>query len=138
MILATCHPERQRHSVNGLCHSCHNRHRWQTEPTYRAKKLESARLWRANRIGKPHWNRIRKLRAKYGITLADYDAMYVAQSGKCAICTDWHAKLHIDHDHITNRVRQLLCQLCNRGIGHFKEDPARLLAAADYVKKHLT
>lgn len=66
----------------------------------------------------------------------------------CTICGD-EGNLVVDHDHKTNQVRGLLCNHCNRGLGHFKDNPnlleyARiyLLAAdnkpeaADYVKKH--
>ena len=70
---------------------------------------------------------------KYGITLDTYNEMYTEQSGCCKICNEHYDKLHIDHDHNTNRVRGLLCGLCNRGIGCLKDDVLRLQEAINYL-----
>jgi hypothetical protein len=43
----------------------------------------------------------------------------------------------VDHCHITGRVRALLCQACNTGIGKLKEDPALIRKSADYVEVQL-
>ncbi len=92
----------------------------------------------------PRVTRKHKLR-DYGITQADYDAMYEQQGGRCAICRGvkepWEPAggagrqrfLVVDHDHKTGRVRALLCWNCNCGIGHFREDRSIILAAAAYV-----
>lgn len=78
---------------------------------------------------------------QYGITPEDFDAMLAAQNGRCAICGEppdpdgkgAYSRLHIDHDHQTGVVRGLLCGRCNQGLGYFKDDPARLSAAIDYL-----
>jgi hypothetical protein len=75
------------------------------------------------------------LRRRYGITAQDADAMLEAQGGLCAICRAAPAA-HVDHDHETSAVRALLCFNCNGGLGQFKDDPAVLRAAADYVEEH--
>lgn len=79
---------------------------------------------------------------KYGLTPEDYERMNVEQAGRCAICggtsarSDSQAGLVVDHDHKTGKVRQLLCNLCNTGIGQLREDPEILTAAIEYLKKH--
>jgi hypothetical protein len=75
------------------------------------------------------------LQRRYGITAEEADAMFAAQDGLCAICRTAPAA-HVDHDHATGRVRELLCFGCNGGLGQFKDDPATLRAAARYVERH--
>lgn len=76
------------------------------------------------------------LKTRYGITIAQYDALAEAQGGGCALCgkaCTTGKRLAVDHDHATGRVRGLLCRKCNRGLGHFDDDPAALRRAADYL-----
>lgn len=82
------------------------------------------------------------LRRKFGITGEDFARMLAAQDGVCAVCKkpETHTypsgkvkELAVDHCHDTNVVRGLLCFNCNQGIGRFKDDPALLRAAADYL-----
>lgn len=73
---------------------------------------------------------------RYGLTLEDFDRMFAEQDGRCAACDGRSEKrLHIDHDHSTGRIRGLLCENCNLGIGKFKDDPERLESAARYLRE---
>ena len=51
---------------------------------------------------------------------------------ECVICGD-KSKLVVDHDHKTGQVRGMLCEHCNRGLGHFRDDPLLLEFAAQYL-----
>jgi hypothetical protein len=81
------------------------------------------------------------LKSKYGITLAEYDAMAKKQDGKCAICESAEpkgngARFAIDHSHKTGKVRGLLCGPCNTAIGKFQDDIAILQSAIEYLRDH--
>lgn len=79
----------------------------------------------------------RNLKKKYGISLEEYLWKFDAQDGKCGICgEDKQYNLHVDHDHNTGRVRGLLCFHCNAGLGHFRDDRDKVLAAADYLNRY--
>jgi hypothetical protein len=69
------------------------------------------------------------------MTAAEADYLLDKQDGLCAICGVSPAK-HVDHDHETGVVRALLWFNCNGGLGQFKDDPAVLRAAAEYVEEH--
>jgi hypothetical protein len=76
---------------------------------------------------------------KYGLSLLDYDELVKAQDGRCRICGTTESGVAgevwaVDHDHVTKRVRALLCNDCNAGLGLFDDDPIRLRAAADYLE----
>ena len=76
----------------------------------------------------------------YGITPEQHALMLTAQAGRCAICHKPPGKnqeLAIDHCHIENHVRGLLCTSCNNGLGRFKDSPDLLRAAADYLEMTL-
>lgn len=100
--------------------------------------------------------RAEHLKRVYGITAEEYDAMLVAQGGVCAICglsdTSRERKiegrkrlprrnidtLRIDHDHVTGKVRGLLCTPCNQAIGHMRDDPELLRRAAVYLDSYIS
>lgn len=85
-------------------------------------------------------NRNKLLKSRYGIDIQDFNTMFLKQEGKCGICGKHQGQLSrtlsVDHDHATGKVRELLCDLCNRAIGYLKEDENLLLAAIEYLRRH--
>ena len=59
----------------------------------------------------------------YGISQAAFERMLAVQQCRCAICGRDLAPPCVDHDHLTGAIRGLLCGSCNRGLGHFQDDP---------------
>lgn len=114
---------RDRHTADGYCYSCKScmgvfhRRFLQARPTYAAAKMHKASL------------------ARFGMTPAEYQQILDWQNGVCCICGEppTTKRLAVDHDHQTGESRNLLCSACNTAIGLFREDPARLRAAADYI-----
>jgi hypothetical protein len=90
--------------------------------------------YRKNKAKASQQARARKL-AKYGLTQDEYQDILDAQGGVCAVCTvGWRsARMVVDHDHRTGRVRGILCHRCNAGLGLFDDDPVRLEWAMEYL-----
>lgn len=81
----------------------------------------------------------RRVLDSYGLTIEKFAEIYAHQDGVCAICKLPEMdrdRLVIDHDHITGRVRGLLCSGCNVGIGALRDDPETIRRARDYVFAH--
>lgn len=105
--------------------------------------------WRSSYIKTDDYRKkisARHFKKKYGLTLEDVGQLYKKQRGRCAICRS-SLKLIIpdrrglpgfciDHDHDTGKVRGILCNPCNWGLGQFKDDPFILGSAFRYLKKH--
>lgn len=88
-----------------------------------------------------------KLYERYGITYIQYIRLFEVQNYMCAICgkplEPLTREAHVDHDHnccansaesCGNCVRGILCNTCNAGLGMFKDDPAALREAANYIE----
>lgn len=82
-----------------------------------------------------HSLRTCQYKRKYGITIQQYDALFAAQNGVCAICSRPPGKrrLAVDHCHTTKAVRGLLCVQCNTAIGKLNDDPELLRRAIAYL-----
>lgn len=84
------------------------------------------------------------LKRFYGIDLAKYQEMLLAQNGVCAICKKPETSvvngkikpLAVDHCHNSEKIRGLLCARCNQAIGLVNEDVNILSSAIDYLRTH--
>lgn len=120
------------------CHARYTREKYQNEPGNAASRYAATQRWKERNPEK--WQRIRRnsvLKREFGITLHDFERMLEAQDFKCAIC---HGELvpwpHLDHNHETGAVREILCGSCNLGIGHVRDDPVIADAMAAYLRRH--
>jgi hypothetical protein len=103
----------------------HQRHRYATDPEYRATRLASQSRARRAHV----------LKHKYGISLLEYELRLALQNGACAICEKKPKRLLcVDHCHVTGKVRGLLCSKCNSALGFYGDDPKLAQAGADYLR----
>ena len=81
------------------------------------------------------YRRNHRLKARYQITLEEYDLLFEKQKGRCAICDKTeNRKLAVDHCHVTGKVRGLLCTKCNFGIGYLNHSIPTLESAIKYLR----
>lgn len=96
------------------------------ENYYNNKDAYMARAWKNH------------LLRDYGLTEDQYQKLWDSQRGLCKICntelSEAKRRAHVDHDHITGRVRGILCANCNRGLGAFKDSINLLTIAIEYLK----
>ncbi len=88
----------------------------------------------------------KRLKKNFGITLETYNKMSTQQDHLCNICKKPEStvngasnkiqKLAVDHNHITGKIRGLLCAECNLALGKFKEDISILTNAIEYLRKY--
>lgn len=103
-------------------------------------KLEHIRRYRSVPVNAERAKELRRIRTLegYGITVAQWEALFESQGRCCAICRrdkfcggrGWAT----DHNHVTGAVRGILCGNCNQGLGRFQDRPALLRVAANYVE----
>lgn len=115
---------------------------------YRCKPCDTLarKKWQKDNPEKSSYSaRNRRLKFVYGIDVPIYEDMLEKQGGLCAICgcsenrtagerKDWN--FAVDHNHNTGKVRGLLCNTCNRGLGMLGDTIERLENALAYLKKN--
>ena len=80
--------------------------------------------------------RVYEYRSKYGVELAEVLALLEDQKAVCPVCTDavQFPGDDLDHDHKTGKPRGILHRRCNMLLGYAKDDPERLINAANYLR----
>lgn len=105
-------------------------------PEGKARLYESNRKYKQSEKGKlAAWARY--LLKNYAMSLEAYDRLLESQGGRCAVCRvkpQPGRRLHIDHDHVTYRVRGILCGKCNQAIGLLNENPVLFDRAKSYLQ----
>lgn len=136
--------KRNRDGRKGRCHSCERQHQYEWRAAHPERWQEIQQGHHVRRTP-DRWKS--RIKAEYNITFEEFERMLAAQGGGCAICGGARngpgKRFHVDHDHTCcprvgscgNCIRGLLCGNCNAAIGLLGEDPKRLLAAADYLRR---
>ena len=132
-----------KNNKSSRCKTCTNKHMKkyvENNPVYKERRNQRARDFRSDN------HELSKLIVKFScykklglnITKEEYQNMYIQQEGKCKICsnspTGFKKTLCLDHCHDTLKVRGLLCDNCNAGLGKFKDDIEIIEKAINYLK----
>ena len=106
------------------------------------KALAYERAWKAkNRAKLTEQNWVRQLKRWYNLTPEEYWWMAEEQGNVCCLCRGLDnppKKLAVDHCHTTNKVRGLLCMMCNSLLGLSREREDVLQAAIEYLRRFKT
>jgi len=109
------------------CSVCRNKYQSDYGKKNRVRRREYVRFHSRKHV----------LKKQYKLTIEDYTNLYNSQGGKCAICDKEIALMahstHVDHCHISGKVRGVLCRLCNQGLGSFKDNEESLRKAINYL-----
>ena len=92
---------------------------------YRTKRLEYQKGYNKRRTLQ------QKLR-RYGLTQKQYE--YLWSDPVCAVCSSTD-RIVIDHDHVSGKVRGLLCTPCNLALGHVKDSTKILSDLIGYLER---
>lgn len=110
---------------------------WMNKPE---NKEKSAEWFKKNKEKHYKIRREGHLKSQYGITTEHYNEMFINQNGCCKICGIHQSvltqRLSVDHCHISNKVRGLLCKKCNTGLGNFSDNIEFLKQAIFYLNEN--
>lgn len=76
-----------------------------------------------------------------GVTEEEFQYRLQLQEYRCGICTNEFKNSKdqcVDHNHITGKVRGILCRSCNLALGQFKDSKRILQDAVIYLERNDT
>lgn len=72
-------------------------------------------------------------RSKYGLSVGEVSELKTEFNNECYICGE--KETVVDHCHTTGKVRGVLCNRCNQGLGSFRDNKTYLKKAIRYLDK---
>ena len=136
-------PERKS-GYHSSCKKCSMKRNEKWRQNNKEKAYSYNKKWKAaNETSRKEKDADTRYKKKYGIDTETVCGMLESQGG-CAICgkrlevrsKSIESRAVVDHCHDTGRVRGILCNNCNTGIGHLKDDPDIVKSALDYLIRH--
>ena len=119
------------------CKKCANKAKKASRSTPEARQKQKE-YRETNKERQKHYMRDYHQRKTYGITFSDKEGMLERQGGVCAMCKTekpggTNNIFHTDHNHITGKVRALLCFKCNRDLGYYELHKSK---CEDYLEEY--
>ena len=75
------------------------------------------------------------IRRKLNISDEDYQKLMQSHDGTCDVCGRSITKVCIDHNHLTGKVRGLLCNNCNTALGLVGDNVSTLTKLIQYLEQ---
>jgi len=105
----------------------------------KANKERANAIGRKTRAKHPKTRQNAKFKARYGISLDQFNEMSRQQEHKCSICAkhgseNKNGKLFVDHCHKTGKIRGLLCDRCNKSLGLMEDNVDLLRSSIGYLE----
>jgi hypothetical protein len=117
------------------CDTEYRKNRRKTHPE--TMKNIDAKNYKTHRSVRLDYRYNYNLKTRYGINAKQREVLLKEQDNKCAICkrdqSEFKIRFAVDHNHITGKIRGLLCGACNKGLGHFNDSANLMYKAYVYV-----
>ena len=117
-----------------LCYSLYGANR------YRKNLVKNRKYEKAYRVIHREEIATKRRQRRYGLSEKEFNDLVSLQNGLCAnqgcrikLTSSGSSRLHIDHDHVSKKVRGLLCNNCNTALGLLHENKDKLLGLASYL-----
>jgi len=127
----------------GTCKTCVAEYKkiYNASPENRKRRNKRLRKWTKLAKSKDARRALDRLK-KYGLTQDAHAELLKNQNYKCAVCGATKENslgnvLHVDHCHKTGKVRGLLCDRCNKGLGMMRDSIVNIKSLVVYLEKHL-
>lgn len=104
------------------------------------QKENKKKYYQDHKEERKEYDKRRHYKKMYNLTLEEIDQILIKQNHKCALCgmSLLETKRCTDHSHKTNKVRGILCDRCNKGLGFFQyfyDNPEFFKKTIKYIKE---
>lgn len=128
--------------IRKCCKECYAKKQRELRVIRRGEKLSVKQKQEMHNrpVGSEDYQKSKYLKRNYGIYIDEYNEMLVSQNFSCLICqkhiSNFKNGLSVDHDHISGKIRGLLCFKCNSALGLLFDNRESLIRAIEYLDEH--
>jgi len=123
-----------------ICKTCSRKSKEKWAELHKEETVVSKKNYASNHPERRKKSTTNYARKRQGFTLESFDAKLKEQCNKCAICGDVFTEKNVphgDHKHVLPpQPRGALCNLCNLGLGAFRDSIINLKNAEQYLIKY--
>ncbi len=108
------------------------------QQTHKKQKNKYMKIWRDTHLDHSHFLQKKgRIKHLYGLTLEDIKKIRCMQRNLCPICGKKLATnpTHIDHNHLTGKVRGILHPKCNMVVAYIEDYKDKLHKILKYIEE---